>query len=186
MTPLPGMSPQLVIAANLRALRADRSMSVVTLASLSGVGRATLTKIEAGHGNPTIDTLYALANALDASLGDLIGAPADPAPAVEVVRAGAGARVEGAVAARLLDRVYGHRLAEIYDATFSTRTRHADPHPAGVVESILVTAGCLRTGPVSAPVDLDAGDFVRFAGDVPHLYRALGGAARGVIVMSHP
>ena len=97
-----------------------------------------------------------------------------------------GARVEGAVAARLLDRVYGHRLAEIYDATFSTRTRHADPHPAGVVESILVTAGRLRTGPVSAPVDLDAGDFVRFAGDVPHLYRALGGAAQGVIVMSHP
>jgi hypothetical protein len=105
---------------------------------------------------------------------------------VEVVRAGAGARVEGAVAARLLDRVYGHRLAEIYDATFSTRTRHADPHPAGVVESILVTEGRLRTGPASAPVELDAGDFVRFAGDVAHLYRALGGTARGVIVMSHP
>lgn len=178
--------PQSVIAHNLRALRARRGMSVVTLASRSGVGRATLTKLEAGQGNPTIDTLYALANALDAALGDLIGAPAGPEPAVEVVRAGAGARVEGAVAARLLDRVYGHRLAEIYDATFSTRTRHADPHPPGVVESILVTAGRLRTGPASAPVDLGTGDFVRFAGDVPHLYRALGGPAGGVIVMSHP
>ena len=179
-------SPQSVIATNLRALRARRAMSVVTLASLSGVSRAALTKLEAGQGNPTIDTLYALANALDASLGDLIGASTDPGPAVEVVRAGGGARVEGAVAARLLDRVHGHRLAEIYDATFSTRTRHADPHPAGVVESILVTGGRLRTGPVSAPVDLGPGDFVRFAGDVPHLYRALGGTARGVIVMSHP
>jgi transcriptional regulator with XRE-family HTH domain len=179
-------SPQSLIAANLRDLRARRGMSVVTLAARSGVSRAALTKLEAGQGNPTIDTLYALANALDAALGDLIGAPAAGVPVVEVVRAGEGARVEGAVAARLLDRVYGHRLAEIYDATFSTRTRHADPHPAGVVESILVTAGRLRTGPAAAPVDLGAGDFVRFAGDVPHVYRALGGRAQGVIVMSHP
>jgi transcriptional regulator with XRE-family HTH domain len=161
-------------------------MSVVTLASVSGVGRATLTKLEAGQGNPTIDTLYALADALGAALGDLIGAPSGGDPAVEVVRAGAGARVEGAVTARLLDRIHGHRLAEVYDATFSTRVRHADPHPAGVVESILVTAGRLRTGPAAAPVDLDTGDFVRFAGDVPHLYRALGRQAHGVIVMSHP
>jgi transcriptional regulator with XRE-family HTH domain len=179
-------SPQSLIAANVRDLRTRRGMSVVTLASRSGVSRAALTKLEAGQGNPTIDTLYALANALDAALGDLIGAPAAEAPVVEVVRAGDGARVEGAVTARLLDRVYGHRLAEIYDVTFSTRTRHADPHPAGVVESILVTAGRLRTGPASAPVDLAAGDFVRFAGDVPHVYRALGGRAQGVIVMSHP
>jgi transcriptional regulator with XRE-family HTH domain len=179
-------SPQPLIAANLRSLRARQEMSVVTLAARSGVARATLTKIEAGQGNPTIDTLYALANALDAALGDLIGAPAADAPLVEVVRAGSGPRVEGAVAARLLDRVFGHRLAEIYDATFSTRTRRAEPHPAGVVESILVTSGRLRTGPASGPVDLEAGDFVRFAGDVPHLYRALGGPARGVIVMSHP
>lgn len=177
--------PRSVIATNLRALRARRGMSVVTLASASGVGRATLTKLEAGQGNPTIDTLYALANALGAALGDLIGAPVGTPPVVEVVRAGEGTRVEGAVAARLLDRVHGHRLAELYDATFSTRTRHAGPHPAGVVESILVTAGRLRTGPASAPVDLGAGDFARFPGDVPHLYRALGGEAHGVIVMSH-
>jgi transcriptional regulator with XRE-family HTH domain len=178
--------PAAIIAANLRALRARRNLSVVTLAERSGVARATLTKLEAGRGNPTIDTLYALANALDAALGDLIEEPAvAPAP-VEVVRAGDGARVGGTVTAHLLDRVYGHRLAEIYEATFATRARHADPHPAGVVEWILVIAGRLRTGPASAPVELGPGDFVRFAGDVPHVYQAVGGPARGVIVMSHP
>lgn len=177
-------SPGVVVGANLRALRTGRGVSVVALAERSGVARATLTKIESGRANPTIDTLYALANALDAPLGDLIAGPPAAAP-VEVVRAGDGARVRGAVAARLLDRLYGHRLAEIYDATFAVRPRHADPHPPGVVEWILVTEGRLRTGPAQAPVDLGPGDFVRFAGDVPHVYLALGGPARGVIVMSH-
>src|SRR5207302_190738 len=81
--------------------------------------------------------------------------------------------------ARLLDRVHGHRLAELYQVEFATTARHADPHPAGVVESLLLTEGRLLVGPADAPVELSAGDFVRFPGDVPHLYQALGGPAGG-------
>ncbi len=177
-------SPVARIAANLRALRERRNMSVVTLAERSGVGRATLTNLEAGRGNPTIDTLYALADALDAALGDLIDEPRRGP--VEVVRAKQGTRVRGAVAARLLDRVRGHRLVEFYEADVATRARHAGPHPAGVVESILVTSGRLRTGPAAEPVELGPGDFVRFPGDVPHVYQALGAPAHVVLLVSHP
>jgi transcriptional regulator with XRE-family HTH domain len=177
-------SPAARIAANLRALRARRNLSIVTLAERSGVARATLTKLEAGRGNPTIDTLYALADSLGAALGDLIGEPRGAR--VEVLRAGEGTQVSGAVSARLLDRVVGHRLAELYEVSFATRPRRADPHPAGVVESLVLTAGRLRTGPADDPVELGPGDFVRFPGDVPHVYQALGGPARGVLVMSHP
>ncbi len=172
------------IGSHLRALRERRGLSVVALAERSGVARATLTTLEAGRGNPTIDTLYALADALGAALGDLIGEPA--ATRVEVLRAGEGVQVAGAVSARLLDRVHGHRLAELYQVEFATRARHADPHPPGVVESLLLTGGRLRVGPAAAPVELAAGDFVRFPGDVPHVYQALGAPARGVLVMSHP
>jgi transcriptional regulator with XRE-family HTH domain len=177
-------SPASRIAANLRTLREARGFSVVALAERSGVGRATLTNLEAGRGNPTIDTLYALADALGAALGDLIGEPARTR--VEVVRAGHGTRVEGAVSARLLDRVRGQRLAEFYEVDFATTARHADPHPAGVTESLLLVAGRLRVGPVAEPAELGAGDFIRFPGDVPHLYQAIGGPARGVLVMAHP
>jgi transcriptional regulator with XRE-family HTH domain len=172
------------IAISLRALRQRRGWSLLALSERSGVARATLTKLEAGLGNPTIDTLYALANALGAALGDLIG---EPVPTrVEVLRAGEGPRVGGALSARLLDRVHGHRLAEVYDISFASRARHADPHPPGVVESLLVTAGSLRVGPLDRPVELTCGDFVRFPGDVPHLYQAIGATAHGVLVMSHP
>lgn len=177
-------SPAVRIAANLRALRERHGLSVAALAEASGVARATLTKLEAGRGNPTVDTLYALADALGSSLGDVIGAPAT-AP-VEVIRADGGTHVRGVVSARLLDRVHGRRLAELYQVDFATTARHADPHPAGVVESLLLTEGRLRVGPADAPVELSAGDFVRFPGDVPHVYEALGAPARGVLVMSHP
>jgi transcriptional regulator with XRE-family HTH domain len=176
--------PAARIAANLRALRAARKMSVVTLAARSGMARATLTKLEAGDGNPTIDTLYALADALGVALGDVIGEPGS-AP-VEVVRAGEGTQVRGAVSARLLDRIHGHRLAEMYDISFNTKARKAAPHPRGVVESLILTEGRVLVGPADAPVELSAGDFIRFPGDVPHIYQALDGPAHGVLVMSHP
>ena len=88
-----------------------------------------------------------------------------------MIRAGEGTRVRGAVTARLLDRIHGQALAELYEVTFSTRAPRAGPHPAGVVESLILTVGRLRAGPAEHPVELSAGDFVRFPGDVPHLYR---------------
>ena len=153
--------PAARIAASLRALRQRQGLSVAQLAERSGIARATVTKLEAGQGNPTIDTLYALADTLGAALGDLIGEPT--ATRVEVIRSGEGDRVRGAVSARLLDRTHGRRLTELYEVSFATRTRRADN-----------------------PVELSAGDFVRFPGDVPHLYQAIDSPAHGVLVMSHP
>src|SRR5689334_23252425 len=117
-------TPASRIATNLRALRAARAMSTLTLAKRSGVARATLTKIEAGDGNPTIDTLYAVADALGVPLGDLIGEP-PAATRVVVVPAGVGATVRGAVSPRLLDRVPGHGVTEVYEISFSTKQRTA-------------------------------------------------------------
>jgi transcriptional regulator with XRE-family HTH domain len=174
--------PAARIAASLRILRQRQGLSVAQLAERSGVARATLTKLEAGQGNPTIDTLYALADTLGAALGDLID---EPSARVEVIRAGEGIRVRGAVTARLLDRIHGRTLAELYEVTLATRARRAGPHPAGVVESLILTAGRLRVGPAEHPVELSAGDFVRFPGDVPHLYQAIGAPARAILLMSH-
>ncbi len=175
--------PAARIAASLRAIRRRQGLSVAQLAERSGLARATVTKLEAGRGNPTIDTLYALADTLGAALGDLVG---DPSARVEVIRAGEGILVRGAVTARLLDRVHGRALAELYEVVFATRARRAGPHPAGVTESLILTVGRLRAGPAAQPVELAAGDFVRFAGDVPHLYQAIGAPARGILLMSHP
>ncbi|MEU9174986.1 cupin domain-containing protein [Streptomyces sp. NPDC048420] len=47
------------------------------------------------------------------------------------------------------------------------------PHAAGTLHHIYVITGKLRTGPLNERVDLAAGDFVRFPGDVPHRHVCL-------------
>ena len=67
------------------------------------------------------------------------------------------------------------------------RPRRADPHPAGVVEQLLVHTGRLRAGPEQDPVELGAGDFVAFDGSVAHLYEALDGEpVAATLVMTSP
>jgi transcriptional regulator with XRE-family HTH domain len=170
------------VAANVRTLRTARGMSLGDLAAASGTGKGTLSRIEAAQANPTVETLYALADALGVSFGSLTTS----GPRVEHVRAADLPAVSGAVEARVLMQASGARLVEALDIVFPAgQTRSSNPHPVGVVEHVLLTEGRLRAGPEGGLVDLDAGDVLRFPGDVPHSYAALDGAARAIVLMAY-
>jgi transcriptional regulator with XRE-family HTH domain len=174
------------LAGNLRRLRAERGVAAAELARRAGTSRATLSQLEAGEGNPTLDTLYALATALDASLADLI-APPPAAEPPRVVRAGEGARVRGdAVEAWLLDTVSGRQgSTEVYELRLhgSARQRSAG-HPPGTREHLHLYAGRAVVGPAEAPVELGPGDFATFTATGDHVYQRLSGAVRGVLVIT--
>jgi len=53
-----------VIAENLKSLRMDRNLSLGQLAELSKVSKVMLSQIEKGDTNPTINTLWKIANGL--------------------------------------------------------------------------------------------------------------------------
>lgn len=166
---------------NLRALRGD--VSVLELARRSGVARNTITALERGDGNPTLDTLYALADALGVPLAALL----ERAPASVVVRAGEGVHVEGAALdAHLLDRferpgVFG----ELYAIRFHVgEVRSAPPHPFGVEERLHVHHGRVRVGPADAVVELGPGDYASYSGSVPHVYEALEEASGTLLILT--
>lgn len=175
------------LAANLRRLRRSRGLPAVELARRAGLARATLTQLEAGGGNPTLETLYALANALDAPLAELIAEPKAVA-LPRVVRRGEGVRVVGAsVEAWLLATVSGHGGGtEIYEFTLRGQSaQHSAPHPAGTREHIHLYEGRVSVGPAASPVELGPGDFTSFDGDCDHLYQRLDAArAAGVLVIT--
>jgi transcriptional regulator with XRE-family HTH domain len=175
------------IAANVRRLRAARGLSAAALARESGVARATLAELEAGRGNPTVETLYGLAKVLGITFADLL-VEAD-APPVHVVRAGEGAQVAGAeVQARLLRQASVERARlELYDMhVVAGEPRHADGHQAGVTEHLLIHTGHLRVGPESGPVEVGPGDFVAFEAGVPHIYEALDADVVATLVIVTP
>jgi transcriptional regulator with XRE-family HTH domain len=178
--------PVNALAANVRRLRAERGLSTVALARDSGVARATLAQIEAGRGNPTLETLYALANTLEVALADVIAPPV--AADVEVVRAADGPRVTGAaVRARLVARLSGRGSTELYELSLRPGRRQVSAaHPIGVVEHLLVHAGRARIGPESAPVELGAGDYARYPASVPHVYQALEPGLTATLLIESP
>ena len=173
------------VAHNLRALRRQRGLSLATLAHLASVSKATVANLELSRGNPTVETLYALSDALGVPFGDLLSDAMEPVG--EVVRASEGLRVAGAIDARMVSRIYGFAVAEVLEIVCpAERVREAAPHAAGVVEHLFVTRGSLRTGPSNATVELETGDFLRFAGDRPHVYESLGDEARAITITTYP
>lgn len=175
------------LAINLRRLRQQRGLSTVDLARHAAISRATLTQLEARGGNPTLDTLYGLANALDVSLADLITETAAAQPP-RVTRAGEGIRVVGdAVEAWLLETVTSRSSStEIYDFRLQNETvQESAGHPRGTYEHLHVYAGRIRLGPADDVVELYDGDFATFDASGDHLYQRIGSTVlRGLLVIT--
>src|ERR1017187_5135128 len=74
------------IARNLRRWRMTREMTLSALAEQAGVAKSTVSLIERGQGNPSIDTVWALAAPLRAPSASLFH-DEPPARDVTVVRA---------------------------------------------------------------------------------------------------
>ncbi|HEY6760965.1 MAG TPA: XRE family transcriptional regulator [Baekduia sp.] len=171
-----------VVGTNLKGLRAERGLSLSDLARTSGVAKATLSALEGGRGNPTLETLSAVAAALQLPMGDLI-TPADPAP-VTVVRSDGGTSIPGtANDLRLIARFTPGGTVEVYEAQWPRRsTRNAGGHGPGTREHVIVTRGGLKVGPLGREVGLSGGDYATFAADEPHLYEARAGT-RALLLM---
>lgn len=54
-----------IIAINLKRLRNDRNLTLGQLSKISGISKAMLSDIEKGGGNPTINTIWKIANGLN-------------------------------------------------------------------------------------------------------------------------
>lgn len=165
----------------LRELRLRARLSIGELAGEAGVSKSTMHGLEQGTGNPTLNTLWALATALGAPLGDLVE---PPRRRTTVVRADEGTTMDtDGVRARLVHRGEANRL-EIYELTIADRWSAA--HRRDVQEHLFVTSGTVEAGPADAPVRLDARDFLAFDGSTAHVYRAVRAPARALVVMTYP
>lgn len=175
------------VGANVRLLRRTRGLSLVDLGRHAGVAKGTLTQLEAGRGNPTIDTLEALSRALGVTVRDLVTVPSDGAP--EVVRADEGMRVAGwNPEARLIYRAHAAgAITELYGLRLGAGAVQQSPaHPPGVIEQLYVLSGTIDAGPEDARVTLRPHDFVRFDADQPHRYAAPDGPASGLLLVVLP
>jgi transcriptional regulator with XRE-family HTH domain len=165
----------------------DAGLTLADLAASAGLGKSTLAQLESGRANPSVETLWAIAAALQVPFARLVE---EERTALRVVRARDVPPMHSAEtpgwAGRLLTASHGRGTFDLYAIDLEAgAVRHAEAHHTGVVEHLVVVVGSLRVGPQAGPVLLGAGDLVTFAGDVPHVYEAIE-AAHCVLLMAYP
>ncbi|MEV6346036.1 XRE family transcriptional regulator [Actinoplanes sp. NPDC051851] len=178
--------PLAVIAAALRRERERAGITLTELARRAGLAKSTLSQLEAGTGNPSIETLWALGVALGVPFSRLV--EPEPSP-IRVIRAGEGAtrlRADHAdFVATLLAAGSPHVRRDLYLMELEPGVaREAEAHIPGSTEHIVVGAGRIRIGPADDPVEVGPGDYVSFPGDIPHRYEALE-PSWAVLIMEH-
>jgi transcriptional regulator with XRE-family HTH domain len=175
------------VATNVRALRTQAGLTLAELATAAGLGKSTLAQLESGKANPSVETLWAIAAALQVPFARIVE---DTRPALKVVRAADVPPMHSAEtpgwAGRLLTASHGRGTFDLYALDLDEgAVRHADAHHPGVLEHLVVVVGRLRAGPQTGPVLLEQGDLVTFAADVPHIYEALE-TTHCVLLMAYP
>ena len=175
------------VARNLRRVRLRRSLSLTAVADAAGVSKSTLSELERGMGNPSIDTLWTLARTLGIPFAELFEDAANDGISVRRLdEAPVVSSDDGFRALHLLTRS-GRGATELYLLELEPGAeRVAESHLPGLVEHVVVLRGTLEAGPVDAFERLSVGDYVRFPADVPHLYRAPSGRVRALALHDYP
>jgi len=163
------------IASNLRREREQRDLSVSELARRAGVAKATVSQLENGGGNPSVETLWALASALEITFADIVD---EGAHSPTLIRAGeTGTAVASSASeyvAVLLSASPPHARRDIYLLSAEPGApRRSDPHPRGTIEHLVLVSGRGLVGPADDPYELSPGDYLSYAGDAPHIFEAL-------------
>ncbi|GAA3246218.1 helix-turn-helix transcriptional regulator [Streptomyces lavendulae] len=166
------------VGARVRALRTERGMSLSELARRSGVGKGTLSELEGGRRNPTLETLYALTTALELPLSTALHTTGLPAEL-------SGAAVHAVLTERFED-------AAAVTETYRIRIRagavqESAGHTAGATERIVVLGGTAYVGECAGPPRrVGPGGHAGWAADVPHLYRAAEEDVDALLVVRYP
>lgn len=179
-------STTLRLAASLRTLREEKGLTIGALARQTHLSKSTISLIEAGTANPSLEVLWRLTQALGVPLGALLGAEQRPAP--RLIRAGEGTVVSSESGARLrllLAQVRQHRT-EVYELSLGKEEGYVSAaHTVGTEEFLVCLEGRLEVGPQGQEASLESGDAIWFVADQPHGYRTVEGA-RALALMLYP
>ena len=132
-----------------------------------------LGQIELGHSTPTINVVWKIARALDVSFSTLITeGSAARAALVARDRSKLLTSHDGSFTSRALFPFDAPRNVEFYELNLAPHaTEHAEPHPAGTTENLVVTSGVLELTVDKARHTVNTGDAIFFEADVVHSYR---------------
>lgn len=181
-----GYAPIALLANAIRRERLHAGLSVSDLARRASIAKSTLSQLESGSGNPSIETLWSLATAMGIQVTRFFEQPVQQ---ITVIRAGEGSPViadNAEYAATLLADCPPGVRRDMYRVIAQPGQPHrSQAHPAGTFEHVFVCQGCAYAGPVSGPTLLRTGDYMRYPANQPHVFEALESNTVAVMLIEH-
>ena len=172
-----------IIANNLQKERKSAALSLGEVARRAGIAKSTLSQLESGQGNPSLETLWALCVALNIPFAKLMEAQAQ---ATQVIRYGEGASVVSEISnyqAVLLATCPPNARRDVYMLTTQPgEPRCSKPHPIGSVEHIIIMQGSAKVGLLDSAELLQAGDYISYPADHAHIFEALEQDTRAILI----
>lgn len=173
-----------LVGRRITELRRSAGLTMSELARRANLGKGTLSELEAGRRNPTLETLYSLTAPLGIGLAALIDSGARSS-------LGRGEVAGDGVNALLLDvvgDVQDPATVEVYRLVIVPGARRVSPaHGAGVREQLTGVSGEALVGRIGHEQSVVPGKTVSWISDVDHSFAAVGAApAVGVLLITHP
>lgn len=179
---------QWILARNLKKIREARGLSLDKVALLTSVSKSMLGQIERGESNPTLTTVWKIANGLKIGLTELIKEHQEEnivlrKDEIQCLEEDFGK-----------SRIFPYftfedgRPFEVYTMQMEEKSYFsADPHTKGTIELILVHEGELTLRVEEQEFTLRPGDAARFKGDQHHSYHNTGNqpCSAGIVIYYH-
>ena len=162
------------VAQNIKRLREKQKLSMDELSRLSGVSKSMLAQIERGDGNPTLSSLWKIANGMRVPFDTLT---ARPKPDYQIIRLPDIQPIledEGRVKNySVFPDDEGRRFSVYYMELDPGSFWCSDPHVIGTTEFITLIRGTLEIVAGEQTFTIHPSESIRFPGDTAHSYRNL-------------
>lgn len=171
-----------IIAENLKRIREERKLSLDTVARLSGVSKSMLGQIERSEVNPTVSTVWKIANGLKISFTSMMSRPERDIELVPRDQVLSFIEDEGRFRNYAMFPFDETRRFEMYMVEVDPGgSLAAEGHLPGSQEFITVSQGVITVGVGDAEYVVEQGNALRFKADMPHSYRNTG---EGTVLLS--
>lgn len=159
------------LAQNIETLRTNKKWSQQQLAGQAGIPRTTLTNIESGNSNPSLNNLVKIAAALGVSIEELLSRPRTDCLLVKAAEVPIVSRSQGRVQLHKLlpDKIKGIDIDRMVFAAEAVMGGH--PHLEGTKEYLTVLQGEILVHISGEAYTVKQGDVLAFPGNQSHSYR---------------
>ena len=179
-----GASTASHLARNLVSLRRTRSLTQDGLAKGAGVPRSTIANLESGEGNPSLQVLVKVAQALGVPIDELLASPRAMVRRWKADEVAMRSKGRGVTIRPLVPEPVPDSIVEVMDFAPGA-VMGGTPHLPGTREFFTCLEGRVRLLVAGEVYALETGDVLAFPGNLPHSYQNADGVApaRGVSVV---